>query len=148
MRSEVGVAKEGRDPFVHVHSEVSTFDKESGGTVYSAGVVGHLARVLGRVSGFDSVKLQGARRGIFSYEIRASGYNLLVLSEPLHSQRGCSSEGCLEGNSGSWQNILTGQFDCEHWGLWRPQRKHVCISCLHTRTNQQNAKSLESPCDL
>lgn len=69
LRSEVGVAEEGRDPFMHVDSEVSTFDKESGGTVYSAGVVGHLARVLGRVSGFDSVKLQGARRGIFSYEI-------------------------------------------------------------------------------
>lgn len=56
----MGVAEESRDTFVHANSEVGTFDKESSGAVHSAGVVGHLARVLGRVSGFDSMKLQRA----------------------------------------------------------------------------------------
>lgn len=49
--------------------DVGTFDKESSGAVHSAGIVGHLTCVLGRVSGFDSMKLQGTPRGIFSNEI-------------------------------------------------------------------------------
>lgn len=54
---------------MQVNSDVGTFDKESSGAIHSAGIVGHLTCVLGRVSGFDSVKLQGAPRGIFSNEI-------------------------------------------------------------------------------
>lgn len=63
------MGEESWDKFMQTDLDISTFDKESSGAVYSAGIIGHLTCVLGRVSGFDSMKLQRAPRGIFSNEI-------------------------------------------------------------------------------
>lgn len=63
------MGEEGWDKFMQAKLDVGTFDKESSGAIHSASIVGHLTCVLGRVSGLDSMKLQGAPRGIFSNEI-------------------------------------------------------------------------------